>query len=178
MIGAAGGAHLTGNYLLMGRSSLDAPQVGDVRISYKALPTGKSLTVFGAQQSGQIVTYSTKKGDTLFRALEGDRASAIKQLQVEDTIFDWVIRIAALLMMWFGLSLVLGPLTAAFGLLPFIRQAGGCLIGLITLAVAVPLWAATVLVAIIAHNIWLMIAVALLVMGGAYFFLKRRQPAV
>jgi hypothetical protein len=177
MIGTAGRGRLSGNYLLMGRSSLDTPQIGDVRISYKALPTGKSLTVFGMQQGGQIVTYSTKKGDTLFRALEGDRGSAIHQLQVEDTIFDWIIRVAALLMMWIGLSLVLGPITAAFGLLPFIRQAGGCLIGLITLAIALPLWAAMVLVAIVAHNIWLMIAVALLVMGGAYFFLRRRQAA-
>jgi hypothetical protein len=178
IVGTAGGARLAGSYLLIGRSSLDAPQLGDVRISYKALPAGKPLTVFGAQRGGQIAAYSTAKGDRLYRGLEGDRAAAIHQLQVEDTITDWIIRIATLIMMWVGLSLLLGPLNAAFGLLPFIRQAGGCLIGLITLAVAFPIWAAMVLIAIVAHNIWLMIAVALLIMGGAFVFLRRRQGAM
>jgi len=175
VIGTAGGARLEGNYLLMGRSSLNSPQLGDVRLSYKALAAGQSLTIFGAQRGAQIVAYSTEKGDRLYRGLEGDRAAAIKQLQIEDTITDWIIRGATLLMMWAGLSMALGPINAAFGILPFIRQAGGCLIGLITLAVAFPIWAATVLIAIVAHNIWLMMIVALLVMGGAFLVLRRRQ---
>ncbi|MEI7646568.1 MAG: TMEM43 family protein [Chloroflexales bacterium] len=177
MIGMVDGIRLTGNYLLMGRSSLDTPQVGDVRISYKVLSSGKALTVFGTQHGQRIDAYLTPKGDRLYRGLEGDRAAAIHELQVEDTIMDWVIRIGSLLMMWVGLSMLLGPINAAFGLLPFMRQAGGCLIGLITLAVSLPIWGATVLVAIIAHNIWLMIGVALLVMGGAFFFLRRRGGA-
>ncbi|MBX0328967.1 TMEM43 family protein [Oscillochloris sp. ZM17-4] len=163
------------NYLLIGRSSLSDPQIGHVRISYKALPAGQSFTTFGMQRGGQIIAYSNEKGDRLYRALEGDRAAAINQLQVEDTIMDWVIRIGTLLMMWAGLSMALGPLNAAVGILPVIRQAGGCLIGLVTLAVAFPIWGATVLIAIVAHNIWLMIGVALLIMGGAFVFLRRRQ---
>jgi hypothetical protein len=166
---------LADNFLLVGDSSLSSPQLGDVRISYKALPAGQPLTVFGAQRGGRIEAYSTEKGDRLYRALEGDRAAAIKQLQIEDTITDWIIRGVALLMMWGGLSMTLGPINAAFGVLPVIRQAGGCLIGLITLAVAFPIWATTVLIAIVAHNIWLMIAVALLILGGAFLVLRQRR---
>ncbi|NNJ12329.1 hypothetical protein EKD04_018545 [Chloroflexales bacterium ZM16-3] len=178
ILSPASGVRQADNYLLISRSSLSDPQVGNIRISYKALPVGQSLTVFGAQRGGQVIAYSNEKGDRLYRALEGDRAAAIKQLQVEDTIMDWVIRIGTLMMMWAGLSMALGPINAAFGVLPVIRQAGGCLIGLITLAVAFPIWAATVLIAIVAHNIWLMIAVALLIMGGAFVFLRRRQGAM
>ncbi|NTV62371.1 MAG: LPXTG cell wall anchor domain-containing protein [Oscillochloris sp.] len=176
MVGAESNARLIGShYLFQGKGSLDTPTLGDVRISYQALPNGTSLTVFGAQHASQLIAYSTPKGDRLYRGLEGDRAAAIKQLQTEDTITDWIIRLAALLLMWAGLSMTLGPINAAVGILPIIRQAGGCLIGLVTLAVAVPIWAATVLVAIVAHNIWLMIAVALLVAGGAVVLLKRRK---
>ncbi|NTW01395.1 MAG: hypothetical protein HGA19_08795 [Oscillochloris sp.] len=176
IVGTDARTQLSGSsYLFMGQGSLDSPTLGDMRISYKVLPVGISLTIFGMQQGRQIVAYSTAKGDRLYRGLEGDRAAAIKQLQTEDTIIDWAIRIGALLMMWLGLSMALGPINAAVGILPIIRQAGGCLIGLMTLAIAVPIWIATVLITIVAHNIWLMIAVALIVAGGIFFFLKRRQ---
>lgn len=172
-----GNVRLEDNYLLIGDSSLSDPQIGDVRIAYKALPAGQPMTAFGAQRGGQIVAYNNEKGDRLYRALAGDRAAAIQTLQTEDTIMDWVIRIGALLMMWGGLALTLGPINAAAGILPVMRRAGGCLIGLATLALALPIWGVTVLIAIVLHNIWLMVGAALLILGGAAIFLRRRVAA-
>lgn len=168
MIGNDTKARLSGNYLFMGTGSLNTPNIGDTRISYRALPTGTTLTVFGNQQNNQIIAYSNAKGDRLFRAFKGDRAAAIQQLQTEDTIMDWAFRIGALLMMWIGLSMGLGPINAAFGILPFMDQAAGCMIGVITFLVALPIWGVTVLIAVVAHNIWLLAAVIGLIIGIAF----------
>lgn len=166
-----------GNFLFKGKGAPDRPQLGDVRVSYRAVPAGAQVTAFGAQRGERLVPYSNERGDELYRALEGGREEAIKQLQVEDTMIDWALRIGSLLMIWVGLMLLLGPLNALLGVLPALKQAGGCLTSVLTFAVAFALWAAAELVAIIAHNPWLLLATVVLLVGGGVVLARRFGPA-
>lgn len=170
---------LVNSFLFRGKGSPDSPQVGDVRISYHALPAGVNVTAFGEQHGARLDAYRTRQGDVLYRALEGDRAAAIDQLQVEDTIFDWIFRIGSLLMLWIGLTLLFGPLNAVLGILPVLKQAGGCVASLFSFAVAFVLWVVVEAIAIIAHNPWLLLGTVILLAAGGYFLAKRQraQPA-
>jgi hypothetical protein len=166
---------LAGNVLFQGKGAPDSPQIGDVRISYRAVPTSVQVTAFGEQNGARLQPYVTRQGDELYRALEGSRSEAIKQLQVEDTIFDWIFRIGALLMLWLGLTMLLGPLSAVLGVLPVLKQASGCVTSLITFVVAFVLWVAVELVAIIAHNIWLLLGIIVLLLAIGVFFARRNR---
>jgi hypothetical protein len=168
---------LQGNYLFNGKGAPESPRHGDVRISYRAVPAGARVTAFGEQRGERLQAYHTEQGDELYRALDGGREEAIKQLQVEDTVIDWALRIGSLLMIWIGLMMLFGPANALLGVLPALKQAGGCLTSLLTFVVAFALWAVAELVAIIAHNPWLLLGTLVLLLAGGFFLARRFQPA-
>jgi hypothetical protein len=176
MVERGSGYRLAGDYLFRGKGQPDSPRAGDVRISYRAVPAGGEVTAFGAQRGDELALYRTPKGDELYRALEGGREAAIEQLQVEDTIFDWIFRIGALLMLWVGLVMLLGPVGAVLGVLPALRQASGCLTSVVAFAVAFVIWAVAELVAIVAHNPWLLAGAVILLVGGAILLAGRFKP--
>lgn len=168
---------LAGGFLFQGKGGPESPQVGDVRISYRAVPAGAQVTAFGEQRGARLEPYRTRQGDELYRALEGGRAAAIEELRVEDTIIHWIFRIGSLLMLWLGLTLLFGPALAVLGVLPVLKQAGGCVVSLLTFVVALLLWAVVEAVAIIAHNPWLLLGTALLLAAIAFFFARRYRAA-
>ena len=171
------GAKLDSGYLFIGKGVQGNPEVGDLRISYTALPSPATVTVFG-QQSGQgLVPYLYDKSSTFFRALTGDRNAAIAQLQTEHTVISWLLRVAGFLMIWFGLTLVLNPLATIAGVLPMLKQITGFITGIVTFIVALVVWGVATLISVVLHNIWLALVAALIVVGIILFFLRRRQAA-
>lgn len=168
-------AKLDSGYLFIGKGVQGNPEIGDIRISYTALASPTTVTVFG-QQSGQgLVPYLYDKSSTFFRALTGDRNSAISQLQTEHTLITWLLRGAGFLMLWLGLTLVLNPLATIAGVLPLLKQITGFLTGIVTFIVALVLWGVATLISVVLHNIWLVLAAAVIIVGIVLFLLRRRQ---
>lgn len=172
----AAGQKLSNNYLFSGRGSVQQPQVGDIRISYEGLPTNSQVTAFGKQEGNQLNPFFSNRQDRLYRAFLGDRDSAIATMNTEYTVITWVLRLVGFLMMWIGLSMLFGPITAFLDVLPFLGNITGAMIGAVTFAVAFVLSAITILISIILHNILIMIVVLLLMIGGLYAW-RRMQPA-
>lgn len=173
-VGNVDGYQQSGDYLINHPRALSNPQVGDVRISYLALPNNLDVTVFGKAEQQRIVPYVEGKA-TLYRAFAEGREAAIATYHTEYTILLWVLRLAGFLMMWFGLMLVSGPLNAVLDILPIAGNIGrfaGCLV---TLPLALVLSLVTILVGIIAHNLILLVITTLLVVGGFVLWNKRRR---
>lgn len=168
-------AKLDGNYLFIGQGTQSAPQVGDIRIAYTAVDSPAAVTVFGQQRGERLTPYLYEKSSTFFRALNGDRNAAIQELQTEHTIITWLLRGAGFLMIWFGLLLVVSPLGTIAGVLPILKQITGFISGIITFIVALVIWGVVTLIAVVLHNFWLALVAALLVVGIAFFWLRRRQ---
>lgn len=169
------GVKLDGGYLFAGQGTQSSPQVGDIRISYTALASPAAVTLFGQQSDGRLVPYLYEQSSTFFRALNGDRNSAITELQTEHTLITWLLRGGGFLMIWIGLMLVVSPLGTVAGILPILKQVTGFITGIVTFIVALVLWAVVTLIAVVLHNIWLALIAALLVIGVVFFFLRRRQ---
>jgi len=164
----AEGQTLVGNYLFSGRGQLQQPQVGDVRVSYRGLPQNSQVTVFGKQEGNQLNPFITNRQDRLYRAFLSDRDSAIATMNSEYTAITWILRLVGFFMMWIGLGMLFGPISAFLDVLPFLGNLGRGMIGFVTFAVAFVLSAITILISVILHNILAMIVVLLLLVGGIY----------
>ena len=154
----------------------DQPKVGDIRISYNALPNPLNVTLFGQQTGKQLISAPYDNGkNTFYRAIEGDRNQAISTLETENTMLTWAMRVGSFLMMWLGLSIFFSPLVDMLGILPVLKQIGSFLSGVVTFVITLVLWLLATLVAIVLQNLWLLIAVVVIVIAGAYFLVSRRQ---
>lgn len=178
----SGNRRLAGNYIVLGRGSLDTPQLGDIRISYSGVSANTQAIAFGKQQGTALVPYLTRQNDRLYRVfVNTDRAGAIQEMNTEYTVIGWILRLVGFLLMWIGLGLCFGPITAFLDVLPFLGSAGRFVIGLVALPVALALSMITIVISILAHNILALIVVLGLLIGGVMLWSKvrkqRAQPA-
>ncbi|MDP9314441.1 MAG: TMEM43 family protein [Chloroflexota bacterium] len=88
IVRAEKGWHLEHNFLVDRPNALSPPQVGDLRISYYAVPNRIDLTLFGRVQGDRIEPY-VAKGATLYRAFTANREQAITTMNTEYTIMLW-----------------------------------------------------------------------------------------
>lgn len=175
--GGGTGAKLDGGYIFIpatpsyyygSSSGLSSPKVGDVRIKYTALPNNINVTAFGKLESGKLVPYmATKKLKSdakIYHARTGTKEEAIATLHGEHKMKGWILRIVGFLLMWFGLGLLFGPITALLDVLPFLGNISKSVIGFITFFMALALSITTIIVAMIAHSVVALIITVVIVL--------------
>jgi hypothetical protein len=172
------GGRLDGGYLFIGKgwgSSMSNPQVGDIRISYTALPDGANVTAFGKLEGGGLAPYLTKKDDRLYHARYGTMEEAVATLHREHKTTTWILRIVGFLMMWFGLALFFGPINAVLDVLPFLGNVSRTIIGIAMFLVALVLSFVTIVVSMIAHNIIALLITLAVIIGGVILIARMRK---
>lgn len=127
------------------------PAIGDVRISFEVVPETE-VSLIGKQDGAKIEPYTAKNGDNVNLLGTGVVSPAVllNAAKQQNTILTWVARFGGFVMMWAGLGMVLGPISAVASIVPFL---GGLLdsgIALLTFFVAAPLSLVTIAVAWIA----------------------------
>ncbi len=163
-------------YLFRGSGSVDNPDIGDVRIGFRALQSGLQVTLFGSLKDGEVSAYIPGKDDIkLLRALKGSREEAIMALATEHKTIGWFLRILGFLMMWFGLSMFFGPLNVALDVIPALGKASRVLVGILMLPVSILLSIFTILLSIIFHNTLLLILFLAGLGGGGYFLYQKKK---
>lgn len=173
----------SGSYLFIRKSesgTFDSPQVGDLRISYHVLHPGFDGTIFGKLSGSKIDPYFDQDGNSLYRLFIGARDQAITTLHTEYTTLLWIVRLAGFLFMWFGLSVLLGPISVLLDILPIFGAISRSLIGVITFLVAFVLTIVTILVSMLLHSfIALLVALVITVMAIVTFLimLKKKRAA-
>ena len=160
-------------YLFKGSGSLESPDVGDVRVSFRALSPGVRVTLFGQQKDGAIQAY-VKDNAKLFRAVPGEREEAIRALATEHRTVGWFLRILGFLMMWIGLMMFFGPINAFLDVIPFLGSAGRVLIGIAMFPISLVLTILTVVLSIIFHNP-ILLTLFLVGLGAGGYMLYRKK---
>lgn len=168
---------LSGNFLFRGYGTVAEPEVGDVRVSYRALPSGRKVTAFGKLSGSDLAPYLHKGEKRLYRAVSGTRDEAVAQMKQEYKVAGWAGRIIGFLMMWIGLLMMTGPLSTILDVLPFLGSASRFVIGLMTFPIALVLSLVTILISIIAHNVIALIIVMALILGAGFFLYNKRKAA-
>jgi len=172
-----------GKYLFIAKvagSSLNAPAVGDMRISYSVLYPGKDGTVFGKLEGSNISPYFDEKNNKLYRVFSGTRDEAIAQMHDEYTMMLWIFRAVGFLMMWIGLAALFGPISVLLDFLPVFGQISRALIGGIAFIVSLVLSGVTILVSMLLHNVVALVISIVVVVGviiGVMIMIKKKKAS-
>ncbi len=161
-------------YVFKGKGTLQDPKLGDHRITLRAIAAGQLVTAYGAANGKEIASFPVKD-EHFYRVVTGTHEEAIAELHGEHVTTTWILRLVGFLMMWFGLMLVLGPINAVLDIVPFIGSTSRFLTGLAMFPVALALSIVTILVAIVAHNPYLLIGVILALVAGTIVLIVRRS---
>lgn len=178
-----GGAVLINeNYIFKGKGSIDNPLVGDVRVSYAVLKSGFKGTVFGKLDGSSVVAFAVKENlknrDRLFRIFATDRDTAIETLHGEFVFMMWLFRILGFVAMWFGLSLVFGPISTLLDIVPIFGSITRFVAGGVSFLIALPLSIVTIIVSMVAHSVVaLVVAVAVTLAVVIFILMSRKKKA-
>ena len=118
-----------------------APKVGDMRVSYKGLATGSTLTVLAQQNAGGFAPFVTKNGYHLEMVETGSQpvAAMTAEKKHEETTMTWILRGVGLVVMVIGFAMFLGPLSTFAAVIPFLGSIIGGAAGLVALILSLPL---------------------------------------
>lgn len=172
---AAEARRLEGGYIYMGKGSLQAPALGDIRINYNALPKNIFVTVFGKLEGDRIVPYMFKGEHRLYRAFTAERDESVAILHKEYKVTGWILRVVGFVMMWIGLSMFFGPINAVLDVLPILGSVGRGIISFVMFFVALILSIVTVIISMIAHNLIALIITLAIIIGGGIYLLRRAK---
>ncbi len=164
------------DYLYIGNGTPQSPQIGDVRISFNAVPAGLNVTAFGKQDGDSLVPF-LRGDDQLYLAHAGDRAAAIEALHSSYQVTGWIFRVVGFIMMWIGMSLVSGPLSTFLDVVPIFGNVSRNLIGFVTFGIALVLTGITVFIAALLQNILALFVLLLFIAAVAGFLYWRSKNA-
>ncbi|MCC5989638.1 MAG: TMEM43 family protein [Pararhodobacter sp.] len=166
--------------LYMGANPL-TPQIGDYRIRYELVPLG-AISVIGQQRGDGIAAYATQAGDSLLFVSRGEvlAPEMFDDAARANTALTWVVRVGGLVLLIAGFSLMLGPLSVAASVVPFLGSMVGLGAGLVAAIAGIALGTLTIGLA------WLfyrpLIGVLIFSAGAALIVVirmlaRRRKPA-
>jgi len=127
-----------GTYLYQGNDFTN-PEIGDIRIDFKTIPEG-TYSFVGEYNNGVIGEHVGKKqsiGLVAKGSLSADEM--IAQEKAHTRTIGWILRGVALVMMFVGLSMLLGPLETLASVVPMAGRFVGMLSKAITFGIALVL---------------------------------------
>ena len=156
-----------------------APQVGDMKISYRVIPQNTILSVIGAQSGNNLRAYPTKAGNSILMVRTGTATAAemFNAAKAANKTMTWVLRGVGLAMAIAAFGLILGPLGVLGDVVPLIgtivRTGTGFVAGVLGVALALVVIAVSWIAFRPLLGIALLVVVAALA-GGA-FVLSRKK---
>lgn len=159
------------------RNPVSAPEVGDVRISFKVIyPHDLSVV---AKQTGKSFTAFPIEGDTI-RLIANSIQSAEQMFQTAhsaNNTMTWILRIVGFAMMYIGVSMVLKPLSVLGDVVPFIGDIIGAGASLIAFCIALPCSLVTIALAWLFYRPLVAIPLLLAAAGAVWVIVKKKKEA-
>jgi hypothetical protein len=137
-----GPVHVVDGNLYLGDNPSD-PRIGDLRIIFRIAPGGPA-SIVGRQTGTGFGEYQTKAGDALLMVRPGTMSAAdmFAAAQAENRILTWLLRLAGVIIMFIGFSLILRPLVVVADFVPLIGgvlAGGAAIVSLVLTALLAPL---------------------------------------
>ena len=107
---------------VVGRSVAVSPTPGDVRVMFSVvLP--HDVTIVEQQTNGTLAPWAASDGETLSFVRDGivPAAKIFADAQSANSKITWLLRLAGLLVMYFGLKMVLGPIDTLVDVIPMLN---------------------------------------------------------
>ena len=126
---------------LNNRTVMAQPRIGDMKVTFRVVYP-HDISLVAKQHGDTFVGYTAKTGKKVDLLADGikDSAEMFEAARSGNTMITWLIRIAGFLLMFFGLSAVLKPLSVLADVLPIlgdiIEIGAGIVAGLVALVCA------------------------------------------
>lgn len=142
------------------------PQVGDMRVTFKWIAP-QSVSVVAGQRGSALESFTVPAGGSIAFIQAGTVSAAdmFKSEQATNTVFTWILRIVGWLLMFLGVMMSLGPISAFAKFIPFIGNIADW--GIMFAGFAVASFFATIIVAVAWVFYRPLIAIGLVVLGVA-----------
>lgn len=156
-------------FIFKGNGSFVAPQVGDIRISYKMVPNG-IYSVIGKQLNNTVEAYTTSYDTKILMIEQGARSaeSMFESAQKSNKLIMWLLRIVGVFVMYAALMMILKPISVVADVVPFLGNIVRFGLGLAAGLVAFSISLVVIAIAWIFYRP--ILGISLLVAGGAIFF--------
>ena len=163
--------------------SVPVPRIGDIRATFSVVRP-HVVTIVAGQAGSTFMSYtakSTKK--SISHVMDGaiDAEGVFAAAERNNTIITWVLRIVGFFMMFFGLSMVMKPISVLADVLPILGDIVEIGTGLVAGVVAFVCALVTIAVAWIFYRPVLAVVLLLLAAGAIFLLWKKRQakkPAI
>jgi len=160
------------------RDVVSQPRIGDMRVTFK-VTYPHEISIVAKQQGDTFTDYTAKNGKKINYLAEGvkDAAAMFATARAANSTITWFVRLGGFLLMFFGLSMVLKPLSVLADVLPILGDIVGIGAGLVAGLAAAACALATIAVA------WLfyrpVIGIVLLAAAGFFAWkLAQKRKAV
>lgn len=170
------GFQWVGEQLYRGASP-DAPQIGDLRVSFRVVPA-QTVSVVAAQMNGGLAGFAGARGQTINLVQVGAHGAdaMFQQAKSDEATLTWILRVVGFVVMLVGVMLMGSPIAWLASLLPFLETLVNVAQFGLALVISVPLTLTTIAVAWLAYRP--LIGVGLIVAGIVLaVVVKRIMPA-
>lgn len=106
-----------------------SPAIGDIRITYKYVPSGVNISIIGQQKPDDTLTGMTLKKSSAYLQQSGlkTKDEMINSFRQGNKLFTNLTRFVGWLLMYIGLNLLINPLVVLFKVVPFMKNIVGFL---------------------------------------------------
>lgn len=173
------GAVLNDGGIYKGNNPSD-PQIGDLRINFNIVKP-QEVSILSRQQNATFEAYKTSQGTDIDRLMSGNRSieSMIAQMQDENRIRTWIIRLVGFLMMFIGMTMIFKPISTFGDVVPVVGSILSMGTGVIAFVIALFFSLLTIAIAWIVYRP--LLGIILLLIGGGVFagvwFYSRQKKA-
>jgi hypothetical protein len=155
----------------------NAPKLGDLRVRYHVIPSPAPVSIMARQMGTGFESYEMPNGYQIFLVSDGHLSSQdmIQHQKDQEKMLTWLLRAAGMFAMWLGFCLVMGPLRALANILPFLANVAGFAIGIVALALALPLGLGTIGVAWLFYRPIIGIAILVAAIAASWALVRYRH---
>ena len=168
----------TRNNALNNRDVVSQTRIGDMRVTFSVVYPHE-ISLIAKQHGETFVDYTAKNGKKLNYMADGvkDAAEMFETARTNNAIMTWLIRLGGFLMMFFGLSTMLKPLSVLADVLPILGDIVGIGTGLVAGIISIVCSLVTIAIAWVFYRP--ILGILLLVIAGflVWMLIQKRKAA-
>lgn len=155
--------------------SPDAPELGDLRISYQQVSSPTEVSIIAQQKGNGFEPFIGKSGSSIYMLQVGNHSAAemFESAQQGNKIRTWILRVVGFFVMFLGFSMIFKPLSVVADILPIAGTIVGVGTGIVSFLLAVPLSLTTIAIAWIFYRPLIGVPLLLAAGVGIFFLIKK-----
>jgi len=160
-------------YIFIWEGSLSSPKIWDVRVHYLVLNQNTFWSIFGLVEWDNITSYNQGEDISMYHLFTTHREGSIQELRSEYLTTLWMIRVGWFFMMSAGLYLIFSIFSIFLAVVPIFAKISRYILWAIAFLISLVLSVITILIGMIAHNIFLLVPVVIIVLVALVFWVRK-----